>query len=112
VLLLAILACFFILTNRFKALLVAAGLSMAVTLFTLSMLLYRLHSIKASMETDLKDNPFSGLAEMAVQSVQIQWGWLLLIGGGVSMACAAWRAMTNQKALVADAPVGETRRGL
>ena len=91
VLLLGGVACFFILTNRFKALFVAGALSLGVSLFTFTMLIYHLHSVKTSMETDLKDNPFAGLAEMAVQSVQIQWGWLLLLGGAACMIFAAWR---------------------
>ncbi len=33
------------------------------------------------METELKDNPFRGLADLAVQSVQLQWGWAVLVIG-------------------------------
>jgi hypothetical protein len=44
------------------------------------------------LETDLKDNPFRGLAGLAMQSVQLQWGWaVLVIGVGLLIAAAAMR---------------------
>ena len=33
------------------------------------------------METELKDNPFRGLADLAVQWVELQWGWAVLAIG-------------------------------
>jgi hypothetical protein len=36
------------------------------------------------METELKDNPLRGLADLAVQSVQLQWGWAVLV---IGIAC-------------------------
>jgi hypothetical protein len=33
------------------------------------------------MEAELKDNPFRGLADLAVQSIQLQWGWAVLVIG-------------------------------
>jgi hypothetical protein len=33
------------------------------------------------IEIELRDNPFRGLADLAVQSVQLQWGWAVLVIG-------------------------------
>jgi hypothetical protein len=87
----------FILKGWFRAVLVMGGLSLFVPLFTFFSLLYRLNSLHDSMKADLKDNPFAGLAEAAVQSVQIQWGWALLIGGAITLMVAAWRAINEQR---------------
>ena len=32
-------------------------------------------------ELELADNPFRGLADMAISSVQLQWEWALLVVG-------------------------------
>jgi hypothetical protein len=41
------------------------------------------------METELKDNPFRGLADLAVQSVQLEWGWAVLVIGIVLLIAVA-----------------------
>jgi hypothetical protein len=62
------------------------------------------------MESDLKDNPFSGLAEMAVQSVQIQWGWLLLLGGAGCMIFAGWRQIQRSQRSALSETLAEDRQ--
>ena len=48
--------------------------------------------MKAQVETDLKDNPFRGLADLAIQSVQLEWGWaVLVIGVALLIATAAMK---------------------
>ena len=37
----------------------------------------------------LAGNPFSGLAKKALQSVQIRWGWVLLVAGAWLLLAAA-----------------------
>ena len=41
------------------------------------------------MEAELRGNPFRGLADMTLQSVQLQWGWALLIIGAVLIIASA-----------------------
>lgn len=81
--------------NWFRALFVTGGLSLLVCIYTFINLLTRLNSIRDKMHTDLKDNPFAGLAYAAVQSVQIQWGWILLVGGAVTLMVAAWNCFSE-----------------
>lgn len=66
-----------------SALLVTGGLSLAVMLFTLLRLMNRISGIKDRVSRELADNPFRGIGEAMVSSVQIEWGWLPLIGGAV-----------------------------
>jgi hypothetical protein len=48
-----------------------------------------LKQLKTQMQTDLKDNPFRGVADVAVQSIQLQWGWAVLVIGIVLLVAAA-----------------------
>jgi hypothetical protein len=41
------------------------------------------------MQSDLAANPFGGIATAAMQSVQIQWGWAVLVVGAVLIIAAA-----------------------
>lgn len=34
---------------------------------------------RSKLDTELADNPFRGLAEAAIGSVQLQWGWAVLL---------------------------------
>jgi hypothetical protein len=43
---------------------------------------------KSKLETEMAGNPFRGLADLAMQSVQLQWGWVFLIGGAVLLQTA------------------------
>ena len=36
---------------------------------------------KSEMEGELAGNPFMGLADAALESIQLQWGWALLVIG-------------------------------
>ena len=47
---------------------------------------------RAKMETGMADNPFRGLAEAAVNSIQLQWGWAVLVLGAVLVTYAGWQA--------------------
>ena len=52
---------------------------------------------KADMESELAGNPFRGLADMAMQSVQLQWGWaLLIVGAALVIASAAMKDETQE----------------
>lgn len=83
--------------NRFRELFITGGLSLLLSIYTFITLLFRLNELRDKMHSDLKDNPFGGLAEAAMQSVQIQWGWILLIGGAVTVMIAAWNCFKEQQ---------------
>ena len=47
---------------------------------------------KADMASELVGNPFRGSADMAMQSVQLQWRWaLLIVGAALVIASAAMK---------------------
>ena len=73
--------------------------SAAILAFTFFNLQSKISQMKSEMDTDLKDNPFKGFADVAMQSVQLQWGWaILVIGTGLLIATAAM----SEKGAAAD----------
>jgi hypothetical protein len=63
--------------------------SVAILAFTFFNLQSKMSQMRAQVETDLKDNPFRGLADLAIQSVQLQWGWAVLVIAVVMLIAAA-----------------------
>jgi hypothetical protein len=97
VLVLAAIGFLLIWKNRFRELFFTAGLSSLVCIYTFITLLTRLNELRDKMHSELRDNPFGGLADAAMQSVQIQWGWILLIGGAITLMIAAWNCSKEQQ---------------
>jgi hypothetical protein len=75
--------------KRFRFLWVTGGGSLGLLIFTFIHFQLKLSEMKSQMTSDLHDNPFAGLADLAIQSVQIQWGFALLILGSVLVMAAA-----------------------
>jgi hypothetical protein len=70
-----------VLQGRYQWLL-ATGLpaiTMLVVVFV--QLRLRINQMNASIETDLKDNPFAGLAHAFLGGVQLEYGWAVLFLG-------------------------------
>jgi len=63
--------------------------SLGMLTFTFFNFQYRMSSMKADMGKELEGNPFRGLADLAVQSIQMQWGWALLLAGALMLVIAA-----------------------
>lgn len=69
----------------------ATGLaSIGLLAFTFINFHMRMGQARSELQRELADNPFRGLGELAIQSVQLEWGWavlvlgaLMLIGGAV-----------------------------
>lgn len=89
ILVLAVVSLILALTNCYEGLWITAGGSLAVLTFTFVQFQMTRQQILSVMDKDLSGNPFAGLARLAVDSVQIQWGWaLLLVGVGMVLAGA------------------------
>lgn len=69
--------------------------SLAVLAFTFIQLQTRLSDMRETMNAELAGNPFAGLAQMAMQSVQIQWGWAVLMLGGMLVTYSGWKARSD-----------------
>ena len=50
--------------------------------------------MKAEMAEKMAGNPFGGLAELAVNSVELQWGWAVLVAGTACLIAAGLKKDT------------------
>jgi len=51
--------------------------------------------MESKMDTELAGNPFRGLAEAAMSSVQMQWGWAVLLVGAGFLTYPGWMERRN-----------------
>ena len=80
VLALAAISALLVVAKRYRALWLTGLTSLALIGYSFM----RMSSALASVERELADNPFRGLA-----NVQMQWGWALLGIGGILLLAAA-----------------------
>jgi len=85
-----------VLTKNYKWLWFTGIGSLGVLLFTFINFQLKMSEVKTDMESQLAGNPFRGFADVAMQSVQLQWGWaLLIVGAALVIASAALREDTK-----------------
>jgi hypothetical protein len=72
VLVFAVVSLAFALLRWYRGLWITSLGSAAILAFTFFNLQSKMSQMKAQMETELKDNPFRGFADLAMQSVQLQ----------------------------------------
>lgn len=89
VIVLGVVALIAALAKKYKVLFLSGISALGVMGFTLVQFQMKLSEIKSQVETKLAGNPFAGLADMAIQSVQLQWGWAVLLLGAVLVVAAA-----------------------
>jgi len=89
VLVLAAISLILVLLKKFKGLWFTGLGSMGIMVFTFVNFQISLANTMTQMETELVGNPFRGIADVVMQSVQIQWGWALLIIGAVLLIASA-----------------------
>lgn len=93
VLILALFSVILILARRYRWLWITSGLALGLLTFTLLNLILLLSEMEATLSEELAGNMFAGLAELAFQSVQIEWGWVLLFLGVLLVLIPAFSAV-------------------
>lgn len=96
ILILAAISLYLTLTKNFKRLWLTGIGSFAVLAFTFIHFQIIMHDIKKNMNAKLADNPFRGLADAAVEAIQLQWGWAVLVLGASMLIAAAVIAKTGR----------------
>ena len=89
VIVLAVISLILTLAKKYKWLWVTGLGSLGVMVFTFINFQILMSEAKSQMESELAGNPFSGLADMVLQSVQLQWGWAILVVGAAFVIAAA-----------------------
>jgi hypothetical protein len=86
ILVLAVISLVITLTKKYKLLLITGFLSLGMMAFTLINFWVRMNDLEKSMG----DNPFAkSLGKAVMSTVQIQWGWIVLVIGAVTLIVAA-----------------------
>jgi hypothetical protein len=78
-----------VLARAFNWLWLTGLAALGVLAFTFINFQTKMSDARSQMETQLADNPFRGIADVAMQSVQLQWGWAVLVAGAVLLLVAA-----------------------
>jgi hypothetical protein len=103
VLLLAVISFVLTVRKQYRWLWVTGLLSLGLLLFTFVNVQMRISEAQSKMQSNLTGNPFKGIAGAAMQSVQIQWGWaVLVVGAALIIAAAAIREDTALRDDVAN----------
>ena len=104
VLVLALISLILVLVKKFKGL----GATGLASLIVMGFTFYFFQKKLSQMETELEGNPFSGLA---MQSIQLQWGWaILVVGAGLLIASAVLNEIESKRRirLVEETPKRES----
>ena len=87
ILVLACMSLFLVLSKRFKGIYITSFLSVAILAFTFFRFQWFMSNARGEMRKG--DNPFKGLGETMLDTIQLQWGWaILIIGVGLLFAAA------------------------
>ena len=92
VLILAVIAAGLALAGRTRDVIWPGIASLALLAFTFINFQLRIGRMKSEMTEQMKDNPFGGLVEAMAGSVQLQWGWAVLVLGAALTIVAGLRA--------------------
>ncbi|HXK59006.1 MAG TPA: hypothetical protein PLP42_03840 [Acidobacteriota bacterium] len=76
-------------SRRYRGLWATGLISLGLLVFTFVQFQQKISEMKAKMDAELAGNPFRGMADLAVQSVQLEWGWALLVVGAVLVLLSA-----------------------
>lgn len=92
VLVLAVISVGLVLAKKYKGLWFAGTGSLGVMLFTFINFKSKISQANTDIDSELADNLFSGLGDMALESVHLQWGFaLLIVGAALIIASAAMK---------------------
>lgn len=80
-LILGLLSGFLAWAERRDALIWTGGAALLTVIYMFGRLQWSMMQMRANLAEELEGNPFAGLAQTAMASVGLQWGWLILAAG-------------------------------
>lgn len=87
---LAALAVWLAYSGKVRAVRWPGFLAAAIVVLNFAVVIYRVQEVKAEVRSQLAGNPFTGLAEAMIQSVQLQWGWVPLMVGAIGLVAVGY----------------------
>ncbi len=92
----SVISLYFSLTSNYFNLRFTGLASLVVISTSLWSFHFRIGDLKASLDRQLAGNPFRGLAEIALAAVRLEWGWVLLMGGGLILLISSMLIKTDR----------------
>jgi hypothetical protein len=90
IIILAAISLILTLSKKYKGLWFTGFGSLGIMVFTFINFQMRMSSARTDLQRELVGNPFAGLGELALEFVQLQWGWaVLIVGAALIIATAA-----------------------
>jgi hypothetical protein len=83
--------------GQYKFLWIPGAASLALLLFALINFIQIVNDAKSELTDSLAGNPFAGLAEGLMASVQLQWGWMVLFLGSLAIVFATFVRKEDSK---------------
>jgi hypothetical protein len=90
IVLLAVVAAVLTFFGQYKFLWIPGASSLVLLLITLTRFVQVVNDAQSELTDSLAGNPFAGLAEGLMASVQLQWGWMLLFLGSTAIVSASF----------------------
>lgn len=90
----ALASAFFAATNKYKQLRYTGCTALTLMFFTLINFAGKMNEAHASLK-ELEGNPFAGLAHAAIGSVGLEWGWILLLSGALTIIASSSLMVNN-----------------
>jgi hypothetical protein len=95
IVLLAAVAAVLTFFGQYKFLWIPGAASLVLLLISLTRFIQVVNDAQSELTDSLAGNPFAGLAEGLMASVQLQWGWMLLFLGSVAIFSASFLRTVN-----------------
>lgn len=90
ILVLAVVSCFLTLASKYKWLLLTGLSSIALLSLTLFRIYDALTETRSQIEANTEGSLLGGLARVAMQSAQLEWGWAVIFIGAILLIVAAF----------------------
>ena len=95
------LSLFFVFQNTLRLLKITSVIAFSIVFFNFVYTIFKINKLKSDLGDKLQDNPFSGLAQAMVSTVQIQYGWVFLFIGSLLLLYIAFAKNIN-KSIVSE----------
>lgn len=93
IIILAAISAYLTFSKNYFGLLIAGALSLAVLGFTFLMFRMRIASMIKEAQAASRDNPFASIGESMLSTVQLDWGWgVLIVGASLLIAAGVVKA--------------------
>jgi hypothetical protein len=102
ILLIAVLAAALTWFGRIKFLWVLGGITLVLLSITLVKFMQVMNDAKSQLTQSLEGNPFAGLAQGLLGSIQLQWGWILLFAGAAALLVAPFQGKSRNGLIEAE----------